>query len=221
MIPKIFHHIWMGDKQIPDTCKTCYEQMKTLHPEFEFKLWRDSDIDYLLKTKYQKYYTSFHNLPRTIMKIDMFRYFLMYEYGGIYTDLDYYFLKPYDIFDYKVVIPCNRENEFGEPIRLGNCIFSSEAKHPFWKHLIDTLFTIDRTNIEYNNDNTIDCNEFGTGPTFVYSMWIKHKTGIFVPIRKLFHPETKLNNDYIHKLQIENISYGMHVCTGLWRQNKL
>ena len=58
------------------------------------------------------------------MKIDMFRYFLMYKYGGLYTDMDYYMFKGFDLLKYNVVIPCNKENRYGIPTCLGNCIFS-------------------------------------------------------------------------------------------------
>tara|TARA_Y100000816_G_C26014396_1_gene530425 strand:- start:452 stop:1114 length:663 start_codon:yes stop_codon:yes gene_type:complete len=220
MIPKIIHHIWMGDNEIPKICLQCIEQSKRLHPDFEFKLWRDKDAEKLMKTEFQDYYENFHKLPRTIMKIDMFRYFLMYKFGGIYTDLDYYFIKKFDLLEWKLVIPCNREDEAGSPIRLGNCIFASEPKNIFWKHLIDTLNTIDRSNLDYKNDSFIDKCDQGTGPQFVYSMWLKYPKGIYVPKRKLFHPETKNDPDYIESLK-NTETYGMHVCTGLWRNNKL
>jgi len=157
-----------------------------------------------------------------IMKIDMVRYFIMYKHGGIYTDMDYLMFKEFDMLDNKVVIPCNRENDVGEPICLGNCIFASEAQHPFWKTLMDTLFTIDRSSIDYNNDKNIDSNILGTGPLFVYDMWKKYekKNEIYIPKRSFFHPPTNHDQKYITVLQ-KNGCYGMHVCTGLWRNNQL
>ena len=92
MIPKIFHHIWVGNNAIPNICLQCIQVSKSLHRDFEFKMWTDVDIDELLKSDYPEYYSYFHRLPRTIMKIDMFRYFLMHKFGGVYTDLDYFFM---------------------------------------------------------------------------------------------------------------------------------
>ena len=43
------------------------------------------------------------------MKIDMFRYFLMYKYGGLYTDMDYMMFRPFDLLNKMVVIPTNRD----------------------------------------------------------------------------------------------------------------
>jgi hypothetical protein len=87
---------------------------------------------------------------------------------------------------------------------------------------MDTLFTIDRTQINFNVDSTVDKNPEGTGPTFVYTMWqlYKEKHTIYIPKRNLFHPLTLLNQTYIAKLKTDGI-YGMHICTGLWRDNML
>ena len=153
----------------------------------------------------------------------MFRYFLMYKYGGLYTDMDYLMFKSFDLLNENVVIPCNREHENGEPICLGNCIFASQLNHPYWKSLIDTLFTIDRKNLDYNTDKNIDGNVLGTGPMFVFAMWKKYSKindDICVSKRSLFHPPTKNNNQYIEGLK-KGGCYGMHICTGLWRNNKL
>jgi len=158
-----------------------------------------------------------------IMKIDLFRYFLMYKYGGLYTDMDYLMFKPFDLLNEKVVIPCNREDDNGLPICLGNCIFASVPNHSFWKSLMDTLFTIDRTKLDYNTDKNIDGNVLGTGPMFVFAMWKKYSKindDICVSKRSLFHPPTKNNNQYIEGLKKDGC-YGMHICTGLWRNNKL
>ena len=128
-----------------------------------------------------------------------------------------------DLLNEKVVIPCNREDGNGNPICLGNCIFASEPNHPYWKSLMDTLFTIDRTKLDYNTDKSIDGNVLGTGPMFVFAMWKKYSKindDVCVSKRNLFHPPTKINNQYIEWLKKDGC-YGMHICTGLWRNSKL
>lgn len=222
VIPKIIHQTYKNHN-LPETYKKCQTEIKRLHPEFEYRFYTDEDMDRLIKTEFPEYYEKFNDLPRMIMKIDMFRYFLMYKYGGLYTDMDYLMLKPFDLLNEKVVIPCNRENENGEPVCLGSCIFASQPGHPYWKSLMNTLFTIDRKKINYNTDKNIDGNVLGTGPMFVFAMWKKYsKTNddICVSKRSLFHPPTKNNEQYITKLKKDGC-YGMHICTGLWRNNKL
>ncbi len=158
-----------------------------------------------------------------IMKIDMVRYFLMYKYGGLYTDMDYLMFKPFDLLNERVVIPCNKEDENGEPTCLGNCIFASEPNHSFWKSLMDSLFVMDRTKMEYNVDKNIDAFMLGTGPMFVFGMWKRYSklsSDICVSKRCLFHPPTKTDIEYIEECK-KNGCYGIHLCTGLWRNNKL
>ena len=221
-IPKIIHQTYKNHN-LPEIYKMCQTEIKRLHPDFEYRFYTDDDMDRLMKTEFPEYYDKFNELPRMIMKIDMFRYFLMYKYGGLYTDMDYLMFNPFDLLNEKVVIPCNREDENGNPICLGNCIFASQPNHPYWKSLMDTLFTIDRTKLDYNTDKNIDGNVLGTGPMFVFAMWKKYSKindDICVSKRSLFHPPTKNNNQYIEGLKKDGC-YGMHICTGLWRNNKL
>jgi len=221
-IPKIIHQTYKN-YNLPDIYKMCQNEIKRLHNDFEYRFYTDDDMDILMKTDFPEYYDKFNELPRMIMKIDMFRYFLMYKYGGLYTDMDYLMFNPFDLLNEKVVIPCNREDENGNPICLGNCIFASQPNHPYWKLLMDTLFTIDRTKLDYNTDKNIDGNVLGTGPMFVFAMWKKYSKindDICVSKRNLFHPPTKNNNQYIEGLKKDGC-YGMHICTGLWRNNKL
>ena len=221
-IPKIIHQTYKN-YDLPEIYKMCQTEIKNLHSDFQYCFYTDNDMDNLIKNEFSKYYEKFNELPRTIMKIDMFRYFLMYKYGGLYVDMDYLMLKQFNMLNEKVVLPCNREDENNEPICLGNCIFASQPNHQFWKSLIDTLFTIDRTKLEYNIDKNIDGNILGTGPMFVFEMWRKYKKinqDICITKKNLFHPPTQNNKCYIDELRKKDC-YGMHICTGLWRNNKL
>lgn len=221
MIPKIIHNTYKNHT-LPEPYKTCQKQIIALHPDFEYRFYTDEDMYSIMKKYFPKYYEKFQTLPRMIMKIDMFRYFLMYKYGGLYTDMDYLMIKRYDLLNHQVVIPCNKEDISGNPINLGNCIFASVPKHPFWKTLMDTLFTIDRTKIQYTNDDNIDKSPEGTGPQFVFSMWknFADKKSIIIPKRLLFHPITQLDPMYIEDLKKKS-TYGMHICAGNWRFNQL
>ena len=218
-IPKLIHQTYKN-YDLPSTYKMCQTEIKRLHPDFEYRFYTDHDMDTLMKNEFPEYYEKFNQLPRMIMKIDMFRYFLMYKYGGLYTDMDYLMFKPFDFLNAAVVIPTNRDrNEKGTLTSLGNCIFASTPNHQFWKSLIDTLFTIDRANMPYSGfDHVIQ----STGPMFVFDMYSKYhnKGDIFVPERMLFHPPTKTDTRYTEQLKQKGC-YGMHICTGAWLHGKL
>ena len=221
MIPKIIHNTYKSH-DLPDIYKQCKQKIIELHSDFEYRFYTDDDMYKIMKESFPEYYESFDRLPRMIMKIDMFRYFLMYKYGGLYTDMDYYTLNKFDLLEHEVVLPCNREDSSGIPECLGNCVFASVPGHPFWKTLMDTLHTIDRSKLDHSIDKHIDGHILGTGPMFVYGMWRKFtdKESIYVPKRSLFHPVTNLDQEYINKLKSSG-TYGLHICTGVWRNNKL
>ena len=78
-IPKIIHQTYKNHN-LPETYRICQREIKRLHPDFEYRFYTDQDMDVLMKTEFPEYYDKFNVLSRMIMKIDMFRYFLMYKY---------------------------------------------------------------------------------------------------------------------------------------------
>ena len=217
MIPKIIHQTYK-DTNLSDLFKQCQLQIKNVCSDFIYKFYTDDDIDSFMLDNFPDYYIPFQNLPRKIMQLDMFRYFLIYKYGGWYIDMDYYLIKKLDCNE-KIILPCNNENNGGNTRFLGNCIFGSIPNHPFWKLCIDELLKINLDK-DYSNDSLI---LETTGPGLVTRMWLKYenKNDIYIPDKILFHPPSgKITKEVIAELK-KNNSYGMHLCTGLWRNNKL
>lgn len=220
MIPTIIHQTYINETSLPSLFRQCQQQVRNLHPDWTYMFHSDAEIEEFMRSRFPEYKAVFDALPRKIMKIDMIRYFWMYEYGGVYADMDYYMVKPFDLLNHDIVLPVNRENMYGVPTCLGNCIFASIPKHPFWKTIIDTLFTIDRTKVlDFSVDSNVDGHMWGTGPAFVYHMWKQwvSKEGIYVPKRSLFHPPTQQTDSYIRLLKEKGEAYGVHKCSGVWR----
>jgi inositol phosphorylceramide mannosyltransferase catalytic subunit len=71
-IPKIIHQTYKNHN-LPEIYKMCQTEIKRLHPDFEYRFYTDEDMDRLMKTEFPEYYVRFNELPRMIMKIDMFR----------------------------------------------------------------------------------------------------------------------------------------------------
>ena len=220
MIPKLLHQTYKNN-DIPDLYKYCASELRILHPDYEYCFYTDAKMMEIMETEFPDYIEEFNRLPRMIMKIDMFRYFLMYKYGGIYADMDYLFMNSFPYPTAKIVLPASRE-ENGVITRLGNCVFASEAGHPFWKTLMDTLFLFDRAALNHDDDAIVDGHPQGTGPVFVTEMWKRYadRESIRVPPRDLFHPPTKVDQTYVNGLR-ESGTIGMHFCSGLWRENRL
>jgi len=238
MIPKIIHQTFKVKHPLPELYRYCQSKLLSLHPDFEYKFWTDEDMFNEINTYFPSYYEEFMALPRMIMRIDMFRYFLMYKYGGMYVDMDYIMFKPFDMLDTdaKIILPAARDPTFENAVRLGmtyyigNCIFASEPNHPFWKMTIDTLFTEKREKFQLTNDVSDEIEHVvgACGPAFLYRImkkWIKENpesySDIYIPPRYMFHPPTNRDRAFIEKLQREKKNYGMHLSTGTWCHNKL
>jgi hypothetical protein len=225
MIPKIIHQTYRDHDALPEIYALCERQITALHPEYEYKFWTDDDMYTFMRSEFPTYWSKFAALPRVIMQIDMFRYFLMYKYGGVYADLDYYVLRPLDglLVDKEIILPVNNEGLDGTPLSIGTSILASRPGHPFWRILMNSLFTIDRSAADFDSDSNVDMSEFGTGAAFVHSMWSTYASedkSIYLPCKAMFHPPSKQSLMYLERLRAQGV-YGMHWCSGLWRNGAL
>ena len=101
-IPKIFHHIWLGDEPMPPQMVTWRRTWGELHPDFEMWLWqnglgtRGHDHDFVIMqtslgvrrifaTRYPDLVSRSCHLSQIS---NIFRYEILNDYGGIYLDTD-------------------------------------------------------------------------------------------------------------------------------------
>lgn len=89
-IPKIIHYIWLGSP-LPDKYKQLIDLTRTICSEYQVNLWTDDNIPTDLVTG--ELYKSIQN-PSA--KTDVLRFELIYKYGGIYMDTDFYVYKNFD-----------------------------------------------------------------------------------------------------------------------------
>jgi mannosyltransferase OCH1-like enzyme len=88
-IPKIIHQTWKT-KDIPEHWKKSQKEWQRLHPEWIYILWTDDDIRNHIK-KYHSDFLELHdNYEYPIQRADMIRYFILYDFGGLYSDLDFF-----------------------------------------------------------------------------------------------------------------------------------
>lgn len=140
----------------------------------------------------------------------MIRYMIMYQEGGIYLDLDYEMLKSFDLLNHGLVLPYNRNKNFGDAYdAIGNCIFGSAPGHPYWKYVIDDF----KKHLDYedffkslsgkpyiNRHTTLE--EAITGPgllTRIFYLYQDKLTDYILPGREVFHP---LNPEAIRSMPI-------------------
>jgi len=129
MIPKIIHYIWLGKGEKPKIFEKCFASWKKFCPDWDFMLWDESniDIDGCLYVK-QAY-----DAKKYAFASDVIRFQKLYEYGGVYLDVDVELLKPIDnLLDNK----CFMGFEAGPKVAPG-LIIGSEKNNEDFKNILD------------------------------------------------------------------------------------
>jgi mannosyltransferase OCH1-like enzyme len=133
MIPKLIHQIWVGPHPIPDKFTQFMENIKTLHPEYEYRLWTDKD----LTTSNFTLYEYIEKTPIYAQKADIMRYEILYKYGGIYLDVDFEIFKNLTPILTNSLIICNEDFNVNEYI--ANCFFACTPNNPNLKRCMENI----------------------------------------------------------------------------------
>lgn len=152
LIPKIIHHIWLGGP-LPEKYRKFRESWMEFHPDWEFRLWTDSDIE-SFNLKNRRQYDAMKNYGA---KSDIARYEILYCIGGLYVDTDFECLHSFDELHHYLNFYTGLG--FEGSVRLYNGLIASAPGHPILKHCIDSLPKITP---KHENANTVMDT---TGPT--------------------------------------------------------
>lgn len=129
-IPKKLHFIWVGG-ELPEKYKPFIKQWRALHPDWEFKLWTDKEVATFPWINKK----AFDIATNPGMKSDIWRYEILYQYGGLYLDVDFFPLKAFDdltdTLDFFLGL-----TKWGGAY---NGLIASMPKHPILQALIDKL----------------------------------------------------------------------------------
>ncbi len=155
-IPRILHRQWTTNR-LPRGTRDIVKSWNKHEPKLKNWFWTDQGFTEFITKKlqhfsqifnYQYDLTYFHGNDSQI-----WRYFILYEFGGIFTELDMELLKPLDnrTLNYSCVIAQEpfvnaflmyEEKESNIPFASNELIICKQ-KHPFMKYLIQKLTTGD------------------------------------------------------------------------------
>ena len=132
LIPKKIHQIWLGGTP-PDYVFAFQKTWQALHPDWEYKLWRDEDVKNMTIHN-QALFDAAVNYGQ---KADILRYHILYEIGGLYADADFRCLQKFDILHHCYDFYSGLNN-CGN-IEIANGLIGARPKHPILKHCIEKL----------------------------------------------------------------------------------
>lgn len=92
-IPKI---IWqtMKTNKVPVFIKSYANSWIKMNPEYEYRFHDDNDITDFLENDFPEYLEGYNNLKYGASKADLWRYLIIYKYGGVYADIDCMCINP-------------------------------------------------------------------------------------------------------------------------------
>lgn len=147
-IPKIIHQIWLqGEDVIPEKFLPYIDKIKKFHPTWEYMLWDNVSIINLLR-KNEIWIETYYKLRYLHQKVDYARYIILYEYGGIYIDMDVKIVKKLDTLfekynDYELIVSKVNLNHFesmvycGRKICINNGIIIAKPKNSVLNKIIE------------------------------------------------------------------------------------
>jgi len=137
-LPKIVHQQWHSDPVETEPQKTWRHQVLNLFPEHQHMLWTDEKARQLIETKFPWFLSQYDSYDVNIKRIDVARYFILYEYGGLYFDLDY---QPLTNFWQR--LPDDSPTVIQSPLwsleTIQNSFMSSPPRHEFWNLTFEVL----------------------------------------------------------------------------------
>lgn len=155
--PRILHLIWIGDEPEPNGMKTWTVDFAAAHPDWEVKVWKNEHVEAFQMVNQN----AFDNMPQLCGKADIWRFEIIYRYGGLYIDADTTWLhKKVDLLDTPGLINFVKESD--ELITTG--FIYSVAKHPYIKRVVESI-----PESICNNPNSMSW--VTTGPALLYRVY--------------------------------------------------
>lgn len=149
MIPKIIHYCWFGKNPIPALLEKCIMSWQHLCPDYTIIEWNETNYDI---TKIP-YIAEAYQQGKWAFVSDYVRLDVVYQYGGIYLDIDVELLRPLDsLLEQTCFFGCEIAND----VATGLC-FGAVKKHWFIKENMSvyeshTFGELSKTCVEITTD---------------------------------------------------------------------
>ena len=92
MIPKVIHYCWFGRNPLPASARKCIDSWKKFFPDYEIKEWNEDNFD----VNMIPYTHEAYSVKKYAFVSDYARFWILYNYGGLYFDTDVEVIRPMD-----------------------------------------------------------------------------------------------------------------------------
>jgi len=182
-IPKVIYQTWKT-KNLPESCFRIRQNIQSLNPEYEMKLFDDDDMRQFIQSYFDTFtYHCYLQLNVGAAKADFWRYCVLYIHGGVYLDIKSEITKPLnDLIQSTDSCIITREGNVGF---FNNWIMIFQKNHPI------LLQTIRNCCYNISHKTSFDISHL-TGP---HGPFTKAINEIFLPL----YNEPHITNLYFEK----------------------
>ena len=178
---KIVHQIWIGGS-LPEEEVDWRSKWVTNHPDWNFILWDDQKI-----SEHEWYNNDILHKQKTLAgKVDILRYEILYNYGGVYIDTDFECIGNLNMLDRrKDFITALQSKPRAKKKSICNGFMASIAKGEFVNQLVKSIPYRHTTHGHHTTPNMI------FGPEYITDMMYnsnKTYTNIQILPSKTFYP---------------------------------
>lgn len=216
MIPKIIHYCWFGGKELPELARRCIESWKKYLPDYEIRQWDESNFDvHIIPYTHDAY-----EAHKYAFVSDYARFWVLYQYGGLYFDTDVEMIKNMDaIVQRGAFMGCEHMSKpNAEPASLGVAPGLGLGFPPH-SALIKELLDFYQKYSFYDADGTIKTHTVVTITTgilckkgLINTPKIQEIEGVFIYPKEYFCPKEYLTNE----LTITDKTVSIHHYDGSW-----
>jgi len=144
-IPKVIYQT-MKTNIVPNDMKDAINSWININPEYEHYFYNDEMCRNFIKDNFHPTVLhAFDNLVPGAFKADLWRYCILYKYGGVYADIDMVAIKPL-----RKIIAENDTfisvRDRGEKFAIFNAFICSVPEHPYLKAAIEFIINSVRNN---------------------------------------------------------------------------
>ncbi len=132
-MPSLVFQTWKSKEVLPANFAYWRASFKALNPGFDFQLWDDADNRRFVEERFAWLLPIYDRFPAEIFRADVVRYLFLYEFGGVYADMDTECLRPLDhllTIDADIVLGRMGDPSFAHSIP--NAIMISRPRQSFW-----------------------------------------------------------------------------------------
>jgi mannosyltransferase OCH1-like enzyme len=167
-IPRILHQTWRT-RELSSKFERCRDSWLQHHRGWEHRFYDDAACRVVVQLCGGDWLEAYDRLPMAIQRADLFRYLVVFAYGGVYADVDMFCYRAIDklvdgaccvlSIEAHLTEERRRELRYRKSRQIANCIFAAEPQHPFLGALLTHIKNSDRFNVMKDGDV-----EESTGP---------------------------------------------------------